>query len=159
MSGKKSLIIVAGICLLLVGIIILNPFMQQNSPTNKEENNSENKNNSEYENNSEDENNSESASPNSFFINNWGNANHEVNVELLNSKNNSVFSESYTSVPGETIEDQFPVTPVTGGQVVVTLDNNITRTQPVSEDLTDLVLYIDIDMIASSPLDITTVLP
>ncbi|MCC4768291.1 hypothetical protein FXW07_17235 [Methanosarcina sp. DH1] len=153
MSGKKSLIIVAGICLLLVGIIILNPFMQQNSPTNKEENNSENKNNS------EEENNSESASPNSFFINNWGNANHEVTVELLNSKNNSVFSESYTSVPGEPIEDQFPVTPVTGGQVVVTLDNNITRTQPVSEDLTDLVLYIDIDMIASSPLDLTTVLP
>ncbi|WP_054864571.1 hypothetical protein [Methanosarcina barkeri] len=74
MSGKKSLIIFAGICILLVGIVILNPFMQHNSPTGKEENNVE------------EENNSESVDPNSFFINNWGNANHEVTVELLNSK-------------------------------------------------------------------------
>lgn len=59
---------------MLVGIVILNPFMQHNSPTGKEENNVE------------EENNSESVDPNSFFINNWGNANHEVTVELLNSK-------------------------------------------------------------------------
>lgn len=159
MSGKKSLILFAGICLLLVGVVILNPFMQHNSPTGKEESNVEEENNVEEKNNVEEENNSESVDPNSFFINNWGNANHEVTVELLNSKNTSVFSKSYTSIPGETIKDKFSITPVPGGEVVVTLDNNITRTQTVSENSTSLVLYVDVDMLTSNPLDLSIVLP
>ncbi|AKJ40083.1 MULTISPECIES: hypothetical protein [Methanosarcina] len=147
MSGKKSLIIFAGICILLVGIVILNPFMQHNSPTGKEENNVE------------EENNSESVDPNSFFINNWGNANHEVTVELLNSKNTSVFSKSYSSVPGKTIKDKFSITPVPGGEIVVTLDNDITKTQTVSENSTSSILYVDVDMLTSNPLDLSIVLP
>lgn len=147
MSGKKSLIIFVGVCLLLASIVILNPFTQHNSPTGKEENNSG------------EENNIESDNSNSFFINNWGNANHEVTVELLNSKNTSVFSESYTSVPGETIEEKFPVTPVSGEEIVVTLDNNVTKTQTVSEDSTGLALYVDVDMVTSDPLGLSVVLP
>lgn len=147
MSGKKSLIIFIGICLLLASVVILNPFTQHNSPTGKEEDNNE------------EENNIESDNSNSFFINNWGNANHEVTVELLNSKNTSVFSESYTSVPGETIEEKFPVTPEPGEEIVVTLDNNITKTQNVSDDSTGLALYVDVDMVTSDPLSLSVVLP
>lgn len=153
MSGKKSLIIFACICILLVSVVILNPFTQHNSPTGKEENSNGEKNNNGEENSIDSDN------SNSFFINNWGNANREVNVELLDSKNTSVFSKSYTSVPGETIEEKFPVTPAPGEEIVVTLDNNITRTQTVSEDSTGLALYIDVDMVTSDPLGLSVVLP
>lgn len=142
MSGKKSLIILAGICLLLVGIVVLNPFTQQNSLIDKENNNDIEVNNS-----------------NSFFVNNWDNTNHEVTVELLDSKNASVFKESYTSVPGESLKEQFPVTMEPGAEIKVTLDNNITKTQTVSEDLIGLALYIDVYMVTSDPLSLTISLP
>lgn len=142
MSGKKFLIILAGICLLLVGIVVLNPFTQQNSLIDKENNNNDEVDNS-----------------NSFFVNNWDNTNHEVTVELLDSKNASVFKESYTSVPGESLKEQFPVTLEPGAEIKVTLDNNITKTQTVSEDLIGLVLYIDVYMVTSDPLSLTIALP
>lgn len=142
MSGKKSLIILAGICLLLVGIVVLNPFTQQTSLIDKENNNDIEVNNS-----------------NSFFVNNWDNTNHEVTVELLDSKNASVFKESYTSVPGESLKEQFPVTMEPGAEIKVTLDNNITKTQTVSEDLIGLALYIDVYMVTSDPLSLTISLP
>lgn len=142
MSGKKFLIILAGICLLLVGIVVLNPFTQQNSLIDKENNNNDEVDNS-----------------NSFFVNNWDNTNHEVTVELLDSKNASVFKESYTSVPGESLKEQFPVTLEPGAEIKVTLDNNITKTQTVSEDSIGLVLYIDVYMVTSDPLSLTIALP
>lgn len=142
MSGKKYLIILAGICLLLVGIIVLNPFTQQNSIIDKENNNEDEVDNS-----------------NSFFVNNWDNTNHEVTVELLDSKNVSVFKESYTSVPGKSLKEQFPVAMEPGAEIKVTLDNNITKTQTVSEDLIGLALYIDVYMLTSDPLSITIALP
>jgi len=153
MSGKKSIIILAGICLLLVGIAVLNPFTQQNSIIDKENNN--------INNNINDNNNNDDKvdNSNSFFINNWDNINHEVTVELLDSKNASVFKESYTSVPGETLDNKFPVTLEPGEEIKVTLDNNITKTQIVSEDLEGLVLYIDIDMVDSDPLFVSTAYP
>jgi hypothetical protein len=142
MSGRKFLIIFAGICLLLVSIVILNPFTQQNSLIDKENNN-----------------NSESDNSNSFLINNWDNTSHEVTVELLNSKNASVFNKSYTTVHGETIKGQFPVTLESGTEIKVILDNSITKTQIVSEDSTGLVLYIDIYMVTSDPLFLSIALP
>ena len=89
---------------------------------------------------------------NSFFIHNWGNTSHEVTVELFNTENVSVFNESYISVPKETIKSQFPITPVTGVEIEVTLDNNITKTLIVSKDLIGLILTIDIDMMPNDPL-------
>lgn len=89
---------------------------------------------------------------NSFFINNWGNTSHEVTVELFNTQNVSVFNESYISVPRETIRSQFPITPVPGVEIKVTLDNNITKTLIVSKDLLGLTLSIDIDMMPNDPL-------
>lgn len=145
MSGRKSLIILVGICLLLVGIVVLNPFTQQNSNVDKENNNSNN--------------NDEVDNSNSFFINNWDNTSHEVTVELLDSKNASVFKESYTSVPGENLNYKFPVTLEPGAEIKVTLDNDITKTQTVSEDSTGLILYIDAYMVTSDPLFLSTALP
>lgn len=127
---------------MLVGIVVLNPFTQQNSLIDKENNNNDEVDNS-----------------NSFFVNNWDNTNHEVTVELLDSKNASVFKESYTSVPGENLKEQFPVTLEPGAEIKVTLDNNITKTQTVSEDLIGLVLYIDVYMVTSDPLSLTIALP
>lgn len=147
MSGKKILIIFAGICLLLVSAVILNPSTQHTSLISKEENSSENNSSNERD------------VYNSYFINNWGNANHKVNVELLDSKNNSVFSKSYTSVPGESIEKKFPVKPEPGEEIVVTLDNKITKTQAVTEDSTGLSLYVDVDMVTSDPLGLSISLP
>ncbi|HWQ48322.1 MAG TPA: hypothetical protein VN414_05145, partial [Methanosarcina sp.] len=121
---------------------VLNPFTQQNSLIDKENNNNDEVDNS-----------------NSFFVNNWDNTNHEVTVELLDSKNASVFKESYTSVPGESLKEQFPVTLEPGAEIKVTLDNNITKTQTVSEDSIGLVLYIDVYMVTSDPLSLTIALP
>ena len=87
MSGKKILIIFAGICLLLVSAVILNPSTQHTSLISKEENSSESNNSNERD------------IFNSFIINNWGNANHKVNVELLDSKNNS--ESDYGSISDE----------------------------------------------------------
>lgn len=148
MSGKKILVIFAGICLLLVCAVILNPSTQHTSLISKEENSSKSNNSS-----------NERDIFNSFIINNWGNANHKVNVELLDSKNNSEFSKSYTSVPGESIEKKFPVTPKSGEKIVVTLDNKITKIQTVEEGSTGLSLYIDVDMVTSDPLGLSIVLP
>lgn len=147
MSGKKILVILVGICLLLVSAVILNPSTQHTSLISKEENNSESNNSNERN------------IFNSFIINNWGNANHKVNVELLDSKNNSVFSKSYTSVPGESIEKKFPVTPKSGEKIVVTLDNKITKTQTVAAGSTGLSLYVDVDMVTSDPLGLSIALP
>ena len=136
---RKFLIIFVGICFLLASIIILNSFVWHNSLIDKEETNNE--------------------SRNSFFIHNWGNKSQEVNVELFNSKNASVFNESYISVPRETIESQFPITPVPGVEIKVTLDNNITKTLIVSKDLIGITLYIDIDIMPNDPLILGPALP
>lgn len=128
MPRRKFLIISAGICLLLV-IITLSYFLWYNSLIEA---------NSEI--------------TNFFFIHNWGNTSHEVTVELFNTQNTSVFNESYISVPGETIKSQFPITPVPGVEIKVTLDNNITKTLIVSKDLIGLTLSIDIDMMPNDPL-------
>lgn len=149
MSGKKYFIL-AGICLLLLVIVVINPFTQQNSPIANENSNS----NSNSNNNEDQVDNS-----NSFFINNWDNTSHEVTVELLDSKNASVFKESYTSVPGETLNYKFPVTLEPGAEIKVTLDNDITKTETVSEDSTGLALYIDTYMVTSDPLFLSTALP
>ncbi|MDR7664662.1 hypothetical protein RG963_02440 [Methanosarcina sp. Z-7115] len=138
MSRKKIQIAFVIICLLLV-IITLNSFVWHNSFIDKEETNNENR--------------------SSFFINNWGNTSHEVTVELFNSKNASVFNELYISVPGETIESQFPITPVPGVEIKVTLDNSVTKTLIVSKDLIGLTLYIDIDIMPNDPLILGPALP
>jgi len=96
MPRRKFLIIFVGICLLLV-IITLSYFLWHDSLIEA---------NSEI--------------TNFFFIHNWGNTSHEVTVELFNTQNASVFNESYISVPGETIESQFPITPVPGVEIEVT---------------------------------------
>lgn len=138
MSRKKIQIAFVIICLLLV-IITLNSFVWHNSFIDKEETNNENR--------------------SSFFIHNWGNTSHEVTVELFNSKNASVFNESYISVPGETIESQFLITPVPGVEIKVTLDNSVTKTLIVSKDLIGLTLYIDIDIMPNDPLILGPALP
>lgn len=46
-----------------------------------------------------------------------------------------------------------------GGEIVVTLDNDITKTQTVSENSTSSILYVDVDMLTSNPLDLSIVLP
>ena len=96
---------------------------------------------------------------NSFFINNWGNTSHEVTIELFNTQNVSVFNESYISIPRETIKSQFPITPVPGVEIKVTLDNNITKTLIVSKDLLGLTLSVDIDMVPNDPLILGIALP
>jgi hypothetical protein len=97
----------------------------------------------------------------SFFINNWGNKSHEVTVEAFSSKNISIFNESYVSAPREDMRSQFPITLAPGTYIEVILDNNITKTQIVSEDFSesDSVLYIDIDRHPDDPLDLGTAIP
>ncbi|AAM03938.1 hypothetical protein [Methanosarcina acetivorans] len=121
MSRKKIQITFVIICLLLVSIIIFTSFVKHYSLFDKKE------------------------SGNSFFIINWGNKSHEITVEVFNSKKTSIFNESYISDPKKDIESQFPFRLESGTYIEVTLDNNITKTQIISEDASDVVLYIDID--------------
>lgn len=135
MPRRRFLIIFVGICLLLVGIIVLPSVIKHYSlPDTKE-------------------------SGNSFFINNWGNKSHEVTIEIFNSKNTSIFNESYISAPDKNIRSQFPTKLAPGTYIEVTLDSNITKTQTVSEDLIGLVLYIQIDMVSNDPLILSIALP
>jgi len=134
MSRKKIQIAFVLICLLLVSIIVLTSFVKHNSLDEKE-------------------------SGNSFFIINWGNKSHDVTVEVFNSKNTSIFNESYISAPGRHARNQFPFTLELGTYIEVTLDNNITKTQTISEDASDVILYIDIDRYADDPLVLGIALP
>ena len=135
--SKKNQIVFVVICLLLVSIIFLIFFVNYNSLLDKKE------------------------SGNSFFINNWGNKSHEVSIEVFNSKNTSIFNESYILAPGKTISSQFPTTLAPGTYIEVTLDNNITETQTVSEDQSQshVALYIQIDMHPDDPLEMNTAIP
>ena len=120
MSRKKIQIAFVVICLLIVSIIVLTSFVKNNSLFDKKE------------------------SGNPFFIKNWGNNNHEVVVEVFNSKKISIFNESYISAPGTDIKNQFPFTLESGEYIEVTLDNNITKTQTISADASDIILFVDI---------------
>lgn len=131
----RRFFILVGICLLLVGIIFLPSVINHYSIYDKNE------------------------SDNSFFINNWGNKSHEVAVEVFNSKNTSKFSESYISAPSKHTRSQFPFTLESGEYIEVTLDNNITKTENISEDANDVVLYIDIDMSTDDPLVLGIAIP
>lgn len=94
----------------------------------------------------------------SFFIYNSGNTNHEVTVEVFDSKNISVFNESYILAPGE--RSKFPITWASGPYMYkVTLDNNTTKTEIVSEDFDMATLYIDIDMYSNDPLILGIAVP
>lgn len=135
MSRKKIQIAFVLICLLLVSIIVLTSFVKHYSLLDEKE------------------------SGNPFFIINWGNKSHDVTVELFNSKKISTFNKSYISAPGKRIRDQFPFTLESGTYIEVTLDNNITKTQTISEDASDVVLYIDIDGYTDDPLVLGVAIP
>jgi hypothetical protein len=125
--SKKNKIVIIVICLLLVSIIVLTFFVNHNSLLDKKE------------------------SGNSFFIVNLGNESHEVTVEVFNSKNTSLFNESYISAPRKTISSQFPTKLTPGTYIEVTLDNNVTKIQTVSNDASDVMLSINIDMSPDNP--------
>jgi hypothetical protein len=133
--SKKNQIVFMVICLLLVSIIVLTFFVKQNSLLGEKE------------------------KGNSFFIVNWGNKSHEVFVEVFNSKNNSIFNESYILTPKKTISSQFPTKLTPGTYIEVTLDNNITKTQYVSNDASDIVLSVNIDMSPDDPFNLIISVP
>lgn len=136
MQRRKLLIIFVGICLLLLGIIVLPYVIRHNSLPDKKENNT------------------------LLIIHNQGNTSHEVTVKLFDSKNTSIFNESYILAPREDIRNQYPVGLVTGTYIEVTLDNNITKTETVSQNLSDIaILYIDIDVHPDDPLDLSIAVP
>jgi len=137
MQRKKILIAFVAISLLLVSIIVLTFFVKQNSLLDNKK------------------------IVHSFFIKNRGNKSHEVFIEAFNSKNTSIFNESYISAPKEEMRGQFPTTLAPGTYIEVTLDNNITKTQIVSMDFSDgdSLLLIDIDMYPNDPLVLGTAVP
>jgi hypothetical protein len=139
--SKKKLFQVVCICLLLTSIVVLVSFVKHNFLPDKNESDNEKE------------------SGNTFFIHNWGNKSHEVTVELLNSKNISIFNESYISAPKKDMKSQFPITLTPGTYIKVTLDSNITKTQMISGDSSDIVLYIDIDIRPDDPLDLDIAIP
>lgn len=140
--SRKILVIFVCIFLLLISIIVLIPVVKQNILLDKNENN----------------NNKESG--NYFFIHNWGNKSHEVTVEVLDSKNTSIFNESYMSAPKkESMRKQFPFTLTSGTYIKATLDNNITKTEMISNDASDLSISIDIEIQPDDPLDIGIAIP
>lgn len=126
---RKILITLTVISVLLVGIIALNSYI------------------------------SKKETGNFFSINNWDNTSHEVTVKLFNEKNEYIFNQSYVSAPNETIINHFPTKLESGMYIEVTLDNNITKTQIVSNDLTDLALYIYIDKRSNDHLVLGVALP
>lgn len=136
MSRRKFLIIFVGICLLLVGIIVLPSIIRHSLLPDNSGNNT-------Y-----------------FIIHNQGNINHEVTVKLFDSKNTSILNESYVLDPGEKIESHHPVGLAAGTYIEVTLDGNITETQVVPGNLSDIaVLYIDVDTHPDNPLALSIAVP
>ena len=135
MSRKKIQIAFVVICLLLVSIIVLTSFVRHNSLLDKKE------------------------SGNTFIINNMGNKSHEITVEVFDSKNTSIFNESYVLAPGKYIRSRFPFTLEPGMYIEATLDNNITMNQTVSGDTEDISLHIYIDMYPDDPLVLSIAIP
>lgn len=118
--SRRFLIILVSMCLLLIAIIILPSDIKHDFLSDKKESNT------------------------LFIINNQDNISHEVIVKLFDSKNTSIFDKSYTLASGEHIESQSAVGLATGTYIEVTLDNNITETEIVPQDLSDIaILYID----------------
>jgi len=129
MSKRKFLIIFVGICLLLVGIIVLSSLIRNSLLPDKTENNT-------Y-----------------LIIDNRGNINHEVTAKLFDSENTSILNESYILDPGEKIESYHPVGLAAGTYIEVTLDGNITETDIVYSNLRDIaVLYFYVDTHPDNPL-------
>ncbi|WP_462273273.1 hypothetical protein [Methanohalophilus sp.] len=84
-----------------------------------------------------------------FFLQNWGDTDHEVTVKIFDQKNNSIFNESYVLTPGERIKSPVITSMLGMYRYEVTLDNNITKTQTAevryAEDVSGSdVLFIDI---------------
>lgn len=154
-NNTKYAIILVGVCLLILIVALesygpynnklANNFSQNTTPTNNSSQNTISTNNSSQ----------------SFFIDNWGNKSHEVTVEVLNSKNISIFNKSYISAPKETVIIPFPFTLAEGSYIKVTLDSNVTKTEIVSKDFseTSSALYIYIDMYPDDPLVLSTAIP
>lgn len=117
MSRRKFLIIFVGMCLLLVGIIVL-PSIIRHSLLPK------------------------NSTLTLFTIYNQDNTDHEVTVKLFDSKNTPIFNESYILAPDEIITSQLSVGLETGAYIEVTLDNNITETETFYEDFDIATLYI-----------------
>lgn len=95
-----------------------------------------------------------------YIINNQGSINHEVTVELFDSKNTSIFSESYMLAPDEQIKSESNVGLADRTRIEVTLDNNTTETEVVLGDLSDIaILSIDIDAHHDDSLDLSIAVP
>ena len=93
-------------------------------------------------------------------IYNKGNVNHKIIVKLFDSKNTSIFNESYVLSHEEKIESYYPVGMAAGTYIEVTLDNNIIETLVVPGDLSDIaILHIGIDMNPDEPLNLSIVVP
>lgn len=132
---KRLLILFAGICLLLVYIVVLHSVIRHNTLSEKIENNT-------------------------LVIRNQDNITHEVIVKLFESNNNSIFNESYVLDPEKEIKSQYPARLVTGTSIDVTLNNDITRTETVYSNLSDTdIIYINIDAHRGNPLDLSIVSP
>lgn len=54
---------------------------------------------------------------------------------------------------------QFPFTLTSGTYIKATLDNNITKTEMISNDASDLSISIDIEIQPDDPLDIGIAIP
>lgn len=132
---RRLLIIFAGICLLLVYIVVLHSVIRHNTLSEEIENNT-------------------------LVIRNQDNTTHEVTVKLFDSNNNSIFNELYVLDPEEKIKSQYPARLVTGTSIEVTLNNNITKTETIYSNLSDTdVIYINIDAHRGNPLDLSIVSP
>ncbi|WP_440946002.1 hypothetical protein ACSAZL_18265 [Methanosarcina sp. T3] len=95
-----------------------------------------------------------------YIINNHGSINHEVTVELFDSKNTSIFNESYLLAPDEKIESESSIGLADRTRIEVTLDNNTTETEVVLGDLSDVaILYVDIDAHRDGSLDLSIAVP
>lgn len=142
---RRSLIIFVGLCILLVSIIFLPSLIRHNlsSDTNKSNLSSD-----------------KQEGYTLYIIKNYGNINHEVTVELFNSKNTSIFNESYILAPNKQIESESSVGLADGTRIEVTLDNTTTENEFVLGNLSDVaVLYVDIDKYPDDPVNLTIAVP
>ncbi|AAM03944.1 hypothetical protein [Methanosarcina acetivorans] len=95
-----------------------------------------------------------------YIINNHGNINHEVTVELFDLKNSSIFNKSYILAPDEQIKSESSVGLADRTRIEVTLDNNTTENEVVLGDLSDVaILYIYIDAHRDDSLDLSIAVP
>ncbi|RXA19673.1 hypothetical protein EQO05_08755 [Methanosarcina sp. MSH10X1] len=132
---RRLLNIFAGICLLLVYIVVLHSVIGHNTLSEETENNT-------------------------LVIHNQDNTSHEVTVKLFDSNNSSIFNELYVLDPEEKIKSQYPARLVTGTFIEVILDNNITKTETIYSNLSDTdVIYINIDEHRGNQLDLSIVSP